>query len=77
MKAILPTPNDVLRAICQLGQGEIPEYVLLRELGISHGTFCRLRKLLVQEGRLLVTHPCRKAYYFVPERFSEEVELVA
>ncbi len=77
MKTSLPTPSDLLRAICCLGQGEIPEHVLLRELEISHGTFCRLRKILVQEGRLLVTHPCRKAFYFVPENFAEESQLVA
>lgn len=77
MKQSVPTPNDLLRAICHLGQGEIPEHVLRRELDISHGTFCRLRKLLVQEERLQVTHPCRKAFYFVPAKFEEEAQLVA
>lgn len=77
MKESLPTPTDLLRVICYLGQGEIPEYVLLRELDISHGTFCRLRRILVQQGRLIVTHPRRRAFYFVPDRFVEEAELVA
>ncbi len=77
MRQSLPTPSDLLRAICHLGQGEIPEHTLRKELDISHGTFCRLRKLLVQEGRLTVTHPCRKASYFVPANFEEEADLVA
>ena len=77
MKKSTPTLSDLLRAICHLGQKEIPEHVLQKELGISHGTFCQLRKILVQEGRLTVTHPCRKASYYVPEKFAEEAELVA
>ena len=54
---------DLLREICRLGQGEIPEHKLLHNLDICHGYFCKLRKQLTDAGRLLVTHPNRKAHY--------------
>ena len=59
------TPEDLLNTIKKLGQGELEEYHILRHLGISHGQFCQLRKTLVQERRLIVTHPRRKAHYHV------------
>ena len=59
------TPEELLNTIKKLGQGELEEYHILRHLGISHGQFCQLRKTLVQERRLIVTHPHRKAYYMV------------
>ena len=60
------TPDDLLNAIRKLGQGELQEHHILRHMGISHGQFCQLRKILVEERRLIVTHPHRKAYYTVP-----------
>lgn len=60
-----PSTNDLLREIYRLGEGEIEEYILLRNLDISHGYFCRLRRSLTEDGRLFITHPNRKACYFV------------
>ena len=59
------TPEELLNTIKKLGQGELEEYHILRHLGISHEQFCQLRKTLVQERRLIVTHPHRKAHYHV------------
>ena len=39
------TPDDLLNAIRELGQGELAEHHILRHMGISHGQFCQLRKL--------------------------------
>lgn len=57
------TTDDLLNVIRRLGQGELDEYRILRHMGISHGQFCQLRRLLVEERRLVVTHPCRRAHY--------------
>jgi len=65
------TPERLLREIRLLGEGEIAEYRLLRRLDISHGQFCQLRKLLVREECLLVTHPRRRAYYTVLKNESK------
>ena len=73
----MPTPSDLLQLICDLGQGELHELTLRDHLRISHGYFCRLRSLLVQEGRLIVTHPHRKACYFVPAHFEDEPDEAA
>ncbi len=64
---------DLLTEICRLGQGEIPEHKLLRNLDISHGYFCRLRQQLVKCGMLVVTHPQRKAHYHIPTILTEDV----
>ena len=64
---------DLLREICRLGQGEIPEHKLLHNLDISHGYFCKLRKQLTDAGRLLVTHPNRKAHYNVRLEWTNEL----
>ncbi|MGM9539536.1 hypothetical protein [Anaerovibrio sp.] len=61
------TTDDLLKVIRKLGQGELEEYRILRHLGISHGQFCQLRRELVAEERLIVTHPCRKAHYRIAE----------
>lgn len=65
--------QDLLREICRLGQGEIPEHKLLHNLDISHGYFCKLRKQLTDAGRLLVTHPNRKAHYNVRSEWTNEL----
>ena len=59
------TPDDLLNAIRELGQGELAEHHILRHMGISHGQFCQLRKILVDDRRLIVTHPNRRAYYLI------------
>lgn len=59
------TPDDLLNAIRELGQGELAEHHILRHMGISHGQFCQLRKILVEECRLIVTHPNRRAHYLI------------
>ena len=59
------TPEDLLNAIKELGQGELAEHHILRHMDISHGQFCQLRKILVEECRLIVTHPNRRAHYLI------------
>ena len=59
------TPDDLLNAIKELGQGELAEHHILRHMGISHGQFCQLRKILVDDRRLIVTHPNRRAHYLI------------
>ena len=59
------TPDDLLNAIRELGQGELAEHHILRHMGISHGQFCQLRKILVEACRLIVTHPNRRAHYLI------------
>lgn len=63
----------LLKEIALLGEGELREFSILSRLGISHGTFCTLRKELINSNRLEVTHPNRKAFY----RVLEEEELSA
>ena len=72
MSRSMPTPDDLLQVICDLGQGELRELTLRDHLRISHGYFCRLRRTLVDEGRLCVTHPCRKACYLVLRGLEDE-----
>ena len=59
------TPDDLLNTIRELGQGELAEHHILRCMGISHGQSCQLRKILVEEHRLIVTHPHRRAHYVI------------
>lgn len=77
MTQSMPTPDDLLQLICDLGQGELHELTLRDHLRISHGYFCRLRSRLVRERRLIVTHPRRRAFYFVPACFEEDPDEVA
>ena len=73
LEMVKASTMDLLREICRLGQGEIPEHKLLHNLDISHGYFCKLRKQLTDAGRLLVTHPNRKAHYNVRLEWTNEL----
>lgn len=66
------TPDDLLNTIRKLGQGELAEHYILRHMDISHGQFCQLRKILVEEHRLIVTHPNRKAHYKIATEATKE-----
>ena len=61
------TAEELLDMIKRLGQETLEEYRIRCRLDISHGQFCQLRKELVERGKLLVTHPRRKAVYTVLE----------
>ena len=60
------TTNELLIGIIQLGEGTIDTKNLLAKLNISNGQFYQLRKILIDEGRLFITHPCRATHYHVP-----------
>ena len=68
------TPDDLLNAIRELGQGELAEHHILRHMGISHGQFCQLRKILVEECRLIVTHPNRRAHYLIAAETAQDTK---
>lgn len=68
------TPDDLLNAIRELGQGELAEHHILRHMGISHGQFCQLRKILVDDRRLIVTHPNRRAYYLIAATTAQDTK---
>ena len=68
------TPDDLLNAIRELGQGELAEHHILRHMGISHGQFCQLRKILVEECRLIVTHPNRRAHYLIAATTAQDTK---
>ncbi|MSU09499.1 hypothetical protein FYJ84_10955 [Veillonellaceae bacterium WCA-693-APC-5D-A] len=68
------TPDDLLNAIRELGQGELAEHHILRHMGISHGQFCQLRKILVDDRRLIVTHPNRRAHYLVAATTAQDTK---
>ena len=68
------TPDDLLNAIRELGQGELAEHHILRHMGISHGQFCQLRKILVEACRLIVTHPNRRAHYLIAATTSQDTK---
>ena len=68
----MASPRELLQEICRLGQGEIAEHVLCRNLDISHGHFCMLRKRLVEQQKLVVTHPCRRAFYTVTGMIEDD-----
>lgn len=61
------TTDELLIGIIRLGEGTIATRKLLNRLDISNGQFYQLRKILVEEGRLIITHPCRAAHYHVPQ----------
>lgn len=64
------TPDELLIGIIQLGEGTIDTRKLLAKLDISNGQFYQLRKILIDEGRLIITHPCRAAHYHVPREIK-------
>ena len=66
------TPDDLLNAIRELGQGELAEHHILRHMGISHGQFCQLRKILIEACRLIVTHPNRRAHYLIAATTAQD-----
>lgn len=68
------TPDDLLNAIRELGQGELAEHHILRHMGISHGQFCQLRKILVDDRRLIVTHPNRRAHYLIAATTAQDTK---
>ena len=68
------TPDDLLNAIRELGQGELAEHHILRHMGISHGQFCQLRKILVEACRLIVTHPNRRAHYLIAATTAQDTK---
>ena len=68
------TPEELLNTIKKLGQGELEEYHILRHLGISHGQFCQLRKILVEACRLIVTHPNRRAHYLIAATTAQDTK---
>ena len=68
------TPDDLLNAIRELGQGELAEHHILRHMGISHGQFCQLRKILVEACRLIVTHPNRRAHYLIAAETAQDTK---
>ena len=61
------TADELLIGIIQLGEGTIDTRKLRSRLNISNGQFYQLRKILIDEGRLIITHPCRAAHYQVPQ----------
>ena len=68
------TPDDLLNAIRELGQGELAEHHILRHMSISHGQFCQLRKILVEACRLIVTHPNRRAHYLIAATTAQDTK---
>ena len=68
------TPDDLLNTIRELGQGELAEHHILRHMGISHGQFCQLRKILVEACRLIVTHPNRRAHYLIAATTAQDTK---
>ena len=77
------TTDELLIGIIRMGEGEIDTKRLLARLDISNGQFYQLRKILIDEGRLIITHPCRVAHYHVPQEtkasvqeLMEELELI-
>ena len=68
------TPDDLLNAIRELGQGELAEHHILRHMCISHEQFCQLRKILVEACRLIVTHPNRRAHYLIAATTAQDTK---
>ena len=78
------TADELLIEIIQLGEGTIDTRKLRSRLNISNGQFYQLRKILIDEGRLIITHPCRAACYHVPQEIKtallelmEEADLIS
>lgn len=67
------TADELLIGIIQLGEGTIDTIKLRSRLHISNGQFYQLRKILIEEGRLIITHPCRAAHYHVPQEIKTEL----
>lgn len=65
------TTDELLIGIIQLGEGTIDTKKLLAKLDISNGQFYQLRKILIDEGRLIITHPCRAAHYHIPQEAKD------
>lgn len=68
------TTDELLIGIIRMGEGEIDTKRLLARLDISNGQFYQLRKILIDEGRLIITHPCRAAHYHVPQETKASVQ---
>ena len=68
------TTDELLIGIIQMGEGIIDTRKLLAKLDISNGQFYQLRRTLIDEGRLIITHPCRAAHYHVPQKAKADVQ---
>lgn len=67
------TTDELLIGIIQMGEGTINTRKLLSKQDISNGQFYQLQRTLIDEGRLIITHPCRAAHYQVPQEIKAEL----
>lgn len=68
------TTDELLIGIIQMGEGIIDTRKLLSKLDISNGQFYQLRRTLIDEGRLIITHPCQAAHYHVPQKAKADLQ---